>query len=231
MFGPDYVFAVEVAKTAGFKASAANKHIFSPSTPELQDTEPQTTIQVVDHANLPQANALVLVKSLDTGHQVGQYTTGPDGKTSPIFLDKDLHRITVICPNGSCGNTTKELHIKPFPGTVIIQALANSVDQSYAQVSKNIKIVTKDSNGYPLTKVEILVRTADAAQERWYTTNASGSVSVTLPTDPSIVSAFVKWEPHVYKLASTCDSTGTAKSDATPCIQIDNTVVLTIPRP
>jgi|GEM_PF-207027 len=231
MFGPNYVFAVEVAKAAGATVSAGNTHIFSPSTAVSNETDPVTTIQVVDQANLPLTNALVIVKSLDTGRQVGQYTTGQDGRTSPIVLDKDLHRITIVCPDGTCGNTVKELHTAPFAGNVIIQALASSVGQSYVATSKVTRIVVRDSNGNALPRIEVLVRTADAAQEQWYTTGPDGSVSVTLPADPSIISAFVKWIPHVFKLASTCDSTAPAKSDGIKCMQVDSMVVLTIQRP
>jgi oligogalacturonide lyase len=230
MFGADYVFAVEVARTAGFKANAANTHVFSPSIVDSQQTDPENTIQVVDQANLPLANALVIVKSLDTGRQVGQYITGQEGKTPPIVLDKDLHRITVICPNGTCGNTIKEVHTAPFPGNMVIRALASSTHQGYVAISKNARVVVQDSNGNALPKIELLVRTADAGHEQWYETNGNGSASVTLLADPSIVTVFVKWTPYVFRFASVCGSTDASKSDGLECVQIDNTVVLTIPR-
>jgi oligogalacturonide lyase len=231
MFGPDYVFGVEVARTPGFKPNAAMTHTFTSAIADASENISEATIQVVDQSNVPVANAQVAIKSLDTGRQVGVFTTDQNGKTQPVALDKDLHRFSVICSSGACGTTIQELYTAPFPGNLVIQANSSSVDQSSVPAAKKVKIVVQDTNRNPLPNIQVLVRTADAAQEAWYTTGRDGAANIAATADPSLLTAFVKFAPHVFKLASACGPAGDTNSQAVQCVQMGDSVVLTIPRP
>ncbi|MGO9316528.1 MAG: oligogalacturonate lyase family protein [Terracidiphilus sp.] len=231
MYGADYIYAVEVARAAGFKAKTTTKHIFSTSIADSSENVSETTIQVVDQSGSPLPNAHITIKSLDTGREVGKYLTGQDGMTTLISLDKDLHRFTVTCPDGTCSNTVKELYTAPFSGKLIIQAHANStIDQNYTPSGKKTTVIVQTANHNALANIQFMVRTTDATQEGWYTTSRNGSALVTLSADPSIVVFFVKWTPFAYKFASVCGTTSDTSFDVIGCVQIGNSTVVTLPR-
>jgi hypothetical protein len=236
MLGPTYVFAVEIAQTAQPK-STTTKHTFDPSTWTVGTNTALTTIQVVDQSNSPIANALVIVKSLDTGAQVGQYLTGQDGTTQQISLDKDLHRFTIACPNNACSTTIREMFTSPFPGNIVLHAKTSSAETAAAVTaetaeeasSKKTTIVLQDANHNPLPQIQFLVRTEDAANESWYKTSLNGSIAVKLPSDPSVVTFFVNWKHYVYKMASSCSTATSDDSDVISCIQIGSPTLVTLP--
>jgi hypothetical protein len=85
-------------------------------------------------------------------------------------------------------------------------------------------------NHKPLAGIPFMVRTVDAVKEAWYTTDASGSANVTLPSDPSVVVIPYMRISFVYKIASVCGSSSDANSDAIGCLQVSETEVVTLPR-
>ena len=214
MFGPSYVFAVEVDTAKGKAASVSSIHIFVPSA-VTATPDTSATIQVVDHSGAPLANALVLIKCLDNGHQAHVYSTGEDGKLAPTEFYQGLYRITITCPNGSCGDTRREMFAGQLVGNVVIQAHSSTATEQSA-IASGVKttIVVQDANHKALAGIPFLVRTADAAQEAWYTTDRSGSAGVSLPTDPSLVVVPYMRIPYVYKIASACGDPSDANSDA-----------------
>jgi oligogalacturonide lyase len=220
MLGPNYVFAVEVERTA---KSQGLVHDFTPDV-ALKESAPNTEIIVSNPDGKPIANAHLNVISLDTLKPVGNYVTGSNGHTQKLFLDKDLHRFLVTCPDGSCSRTISEQITPPFAGTVSI-----TVDQQpreYTSKSASVKIAVQDSLHTPLAKAELLVRAPDAAQEHWYTTGNDGKVSVVLPGDPSTVIVLSSWVPRRYTISSHCDAMGVSPKD--PCIDLAPEAVLSI---
>jgi oligogalacturonide lyase len=230
MFGPSYVFAVEVDAAKGYAASASTKHTFDASA-ATAITDSSATIQVVDHAGAPLANALVLIKSLDSGHQTGVYSTGKDGKIPALEFDQGMYRIAIMCPNGACGNTLKEMFAAQLSGAVVIQAHSSSTAEPSAVASgKKTAVVVQDVNHKALANIPFLVRTADAVQEIWYTTDKSGSAKVSLPTDPAVIVVPYMRNPFVYKVASVCSASSDANSDALGCVQVADSTVVTLPQ-
>jgi oligogalacturonide lyase len=226
MFGADYVFAVEVAKTPGFKAAASMSHTFSTSDAESSSNIANTTVRVVDASNAPIANAQVSIRSLDTGLAVGQFTTDQDGKTMQIALDKDLHRFTITCPDNRCGKTVNEQFTAPFPTDIVIQAVSRNESSISQPVSAKIALTDKKLNR--LSRIQVLVRSPGADKEAWYTTDNKGTANIELPTDPSIVLVFVGWKTYVFKLSSTCNAS--IAGSGTPCLPISDAIALPIQR-
>jgi hypothetical protein len=230
MFGPSYVFAVEVNAAKGYAAGASTIHTFVPSSAAaIPDTS--ATIQVVDHSGTPLANALVLIKSLDNGHPAQVYSTGQDGKLAPMDFYQGMYRITIMCPNGACGNTRREMFAAQLSGNVVIQAHASSTtEQGTTTSGVKATMVVQDASHKNLTGIPFLVRTVDAVQEAWYTTDKSGSASVSLPADPSVVVVPYMRIPFVYKIASVCSTSSDSNPDAIACVQVGDPTVVTLPR-
>ena len=232
MFGPNYVFAVDVDPAKGGGAIASATHTFVPSAAAaVPDTS--ATIQVVDHSSAPLANALVLIKSLDTGHQVGVYSTGQDGKIAPFDFDHGLYRISITCTNGACGDTHKEMFAEQLTGSVVIQAKASTsstIAPSAVASGQKTTIVLEDTSHKTLADIQFLVRTSDIAQESWYRTDKNGSANVSLPGDPSVAVFLVKRVPHAYKLASGCSTSSDVRSDVLGCVQVGDSTVVTLPQ-
>jgi oligogalacturonide lyase len=230
MFGPSYVFAVEVNAAKGYAASASKIHTFVPSS-AAATPDTSATIQVVDHSGTPLANALVLIKFLDNGHPPQVYSTGQDGKLAPMDFYEGLYRITITCPNGGCGDTRREMFAAQLSGNVVIQAHASSAtEQGAAASGVKTTIVVQNASHKALLGIPFLVRTADAAQEAWYTTDKSGSASVSLPADPSVVVIPYMRIPYVYKIASACGPSNDAGSDAIGCVQVGDSTVVALPQ-
>lgn len=227
MLGPSYIFAVEIARADGAKP---NTQVFSPTIKEIPDSDPLSTVQVVDSTGTPLANEDVSIKSLDTGKEVGQFVTDGSGKTTPTFFDKDLHRFSVTCPDGRCGATIQELYTPPFSGNIVIHTQPTSSIRAYQANTKKTKIVLQGSTtADALAKVDVLARTQTADQETWSTTDGNGAANIVVPADPSIVTVFVKWTPYVYEFSSDCGAN--PMPGVLKCVSIGETVTLQIPRP
>jgi oligogalacturonide lyase len=233
MFGANYVFAVEVKAANGKNATASTMHRFTPST-TAKTPDPSATIQVVDHTGAPLANVLVLFKSLDNEHPAETYSTGHDGKIAPININNPggMFRITIMCPNGACGNTYREMLAAQLSGNVVIQANVNSTTvQSSTTNATKTAITIQDVNHKPRANILFLVRTVDAATEVWYTADKSGSANVNLPADPSIVIVPYRGIAYKYVAASACSpSVFSTDSDATQCLQLGDSTVITLPQ-
>jgi oligogalacturonide lyase len=231
MLGSVYVFAVEVEHASRLAESSPSWRRFESTVAKIAMADVSATIQVVDHSNQPLANALVSIKSLDTGHQVGIFKTSADGSFQLPTLDQGLHRFTIICPDGKCSNTIHEIHASQLTGNGILQADADSaVAPSFVSGGGDTTITILDANHRALGGVQFLVRTTDATEEQWYTTDKNGSANVTLPADPSVFFLLLKRVPFTYRLASTCNSSSEASAASTVCIQVGTTTVITLPQ-
>ncbi|WP_420240073.1 oligogalacturonate lyase family protein (plasmid) [Telmatobacter bradus] len=233
MLGPTYVFAVEIARADRAKG-AARKHAFEPSSWTTGSNTAQATIQVVDSSNTPMSNALVIVKSLDTGAQVGQYLTGQDGTTQQISLDKDLHRFTIACPNNACSTTIREMFTAPSQNKITLHANTPSAIVASAAVAEEKRadkmvIVLQDANRNSVPQAPFLVRTSDAIKEAWYKTSMNGAAAVKLPADPSVVTFFVNWKHYAYKFSSSCGTTTSDDPEVIGCIQTGSTATVILP--
>jgi hypothetical protein len=73
-------------------------------------------------------------------------------------------------------------------------------------------------NHKTLAKVQIQVRTVDAIQEQWYTTDRTGSASISLPADPSVVVILYNRIPFVYRFTSACGGFNNTDGDTIACV-------------
>lgn len=228
MFGPSYVFAVEVSLPGGqpAPASAFTSFVPGPITPDMT-----ATIQVLNSSGGPLANAVVQIKSLDTGQSLGVFTSEFDGTIPTQTFNQgsggSLYRITITCPNGSCGDTRKELSLPQLTGTLKVAAhpASSSAPGSGGGSLKTTLLV--QAKGKNLANTQILVRTMDASSESWYETNANGRAAVTLPADPSLAIVLVNRGPRAFQIGSSCATS--LDSDLVGCVTVGATTVLAVP--
>lgn len=115
----------------------------------------RTTIHAVDRNGAPFADVLIVVRSIDTGGELGRYLTDDRGETPPIQFEGGLYRLLAVYPPEPCEALVREVfgsglgsdftlqlsklaptntHIQavdvagsPFPGVlVIVTALAGN---------------------------------------------------------------------------------------------------------
>lgn len=231
MLGGVYVYAVEVEPASHSAALSSSWRRFEATAANAVTSDAPATIQIVDHSNQPLANALVSIKSLDNGHQVGVFKTGQDGSFQLPTLDQGLHRITIICPDGRCSSTIRELHNTQITGNLVLQvAPASPGATSSAPGGGKTTVTILDANHRALAGLQFLVRTADATQEEWYKTGRDGSTSFNLPADPSELVILHNNLTYAYIFASNCSSGSAADPASIGCFQIGDAATIALPR-
>lgn len=235
MFGDSYVFAAEISLAKGSKRRTAIKHIFNSSEEASNNQDSFTEIQVVDSLDKPLPNAILSVKSLDNGHDTGVYKTDQNGMISSVDLENGLHRVTIVCADGACGNTIKEMFITPSNKKITIYAkdkllsLAANLLSATTNNPVSTKIVVKNAAMAVQPNFQFMLRTSDAAQEKWYTTDKEGMSNVSLPAESSVIVFLLHKVLYTYRISSDCNSLNDNSGHAGDCVQVGNPTVITLP--
>lgn len=234
MFGPSYIFAVQVASSRAAKQHVASQIVTPASPPTATFT---SVIRVLNSKGsiIPDAN--ITIRSLGDGLAKAQLTTGRDGEAGNFQIDGGLHRITVTCPKGECGVTHYEMFGGDLPKVleltaeqpqpIIIKSIANIQG---GQTNSKVNILVRDSNQKPMPNRDILVRSQDASSEHWYTTNASGDAMVDLPEGTATIVVVSKRHAFSYRPSVKCSSAPSSQSPAPGCIEMGPIISIVLPQ-
>jgi hypothetical protein len=181
------------------------------------------TITIVDKSQVPLPNVLVIVRSLNTGHEIGRFMTDPSGKIPSIDFKNDLYRIIATCPYGPCATTIREYFGVHLANSVVIEADRRAgYAPQFVKVSRKVTLMIQDEAQTPVAGIAALVRTPDAAQETWYQSNSDGSVEIGLPQDNAVLLLLAPRSHNVliYTVAQDCTTIDPASVGASRCLEV-----------
>ncbi len=151
------------------------------------------TFRVLDGSGSPIKDALIIVKSLDSGYgDVSRQLTDEQGEVHAVELKAGLFRVIATTPYGLWETAIKEflvaerpvdltLKLQPQPthGFGDIVSLGNS--------RANLQVLRPD--GIPASGAKVLVRDENATLhlERWYKLDDNGKASVELVGSPTVL--------------------------------------------
>lgn len=164
-----------------------------------------TDIRVVSKSGTPMKNVLVIVRSLDTGHELGRFLTAENGKTPSVDFDQGLYRVVATCPYGTCETAIKELFAGEAGDTLTVTTPARAIPHTPLPASARKEALTiVDPQNRPLRDVQVLVRSVDGVRGDWYITRANGGTPISLVDDPSVLLVLYQRRVQTYVLLSNC---------------------------
>lgn len=146
-------------------------------------------VNVLDQTEAAFPNVLVIIKSLDRKTEVSRALTDARGGVPQQEVAPGMYRIIATCPYGICETKVKEILVRDAPVqlqmTVDVAPTRGNTFQTGP--ARTLKVEVSDNQGRPANRAEVLVRDAEARNERWYRTASDGTVSVDLPDGPVTV--------------------------------------------
>lgn len=160
---------------------------------------------VVDKSGAVFSDVLIIIKSLDSGDEICRYLTDHQGKIPKIQLGQDLYRIIAICPYGKCKTLVTERfgETVPLDFKLDIDVISTDIPGRLVGAPKTQVVIESDDHK-PLQGLQLIVRDPEALNEKWYKTDAKGSVEVNLPSDPSVIVIPYKETVFNFGISKTC---------------------------
>jgi len=140
-------------------------------------------LTVVDATGAGFPDVLVIVKSLDGKGEIFRMLTDEGGKIPDRELAQGLYRIIATCPYGICETEVRECLVREKSVELELKVAVSPTKGNVAVIGPTLQMRVQVLNaaGMPAESATLLVRDADAVDERWYKTDANGEVKVTLP--------------------------------------------------
>jgi hypothetical protein len=185
-----------------------------------------TNIKVVDQSGDPFPNVLVIIRSLDKGNEICRYLTDKDGKIPTVRFEQDLYRIIATCPYGICKTAVSELFGSTIPSDlgIEVEVKSTSIGEVLAG-SPRTQLIVESVDHKRLSGLQVLVRDPEALRETWYKTDASGSVEINLPSDPSVVVIAYENALFTYCISKNCPIPFWAATVKGKCIEYNKELI------
>jgi hypothetical protein len=181
-----------------------------------------STIRIVDETEKPFPDVLVVIKAASaTGEiEIARYLTDANGNIPPLFLEPRTYHITATCPYGLCRTITREVFGKSSASEIVLKVPPVSSDVNGQIVgAPKLHLILESSTGERVKDTQILIRDPEAKWETWYNTGKDGSVTVDLPTEPSVLVIRSNQTLYDYEISSKCPVARNEERKPTICVQ------------
>jgi hypothetical protein len=182
------------------------------------------TIKIIDESGAAFPEVLVIVRSLNHTKEIARYLSDANGQIPSIALMNEPVQIIATCPYGLCETTVREFLGSTVPDHLILSVPIHPTDEQGELVDARTVRIIFDSVRQPdttETSVDLLVRDSSAERQKWYRTDSSGTATIEILGNPTVIVAFWKGGVFQFSLEESCNN----GSPTLGCIPIDGGIV------
>jgi 5-hydroxyisourate hydrolase-like protein (transthyretin family) len=171
-------------------------------------------VRVVGSDGKPLGGALIIVQHLQNTaeHEVSRELTNAQGRAELRDLQPGLYRAIATDPYRSWQTEVREFLVKDQPVTMGLELTHEATDDPDVAVVGRLTVHVLDASGEPAQNAKVLLRDAQAHpdSEYWGTTNASGTVSLDVTANASVL--VVVYDGRLYRFpANSLDTERTVR--------------------
>jgi hypothetical protein len=138
-------------------------------------------ISTKDRTGDPIANALVIIKSLETGREVVRVLSDKQGQIPEVDLHRGFYRVIATDPYGLWETKVQELLVTEERRDLSLFLDAKPTHDNVSFLGSRMQTVqVLDRNGKPVSELIVLAWNESAIYEKWYKTNEQGEANVQL---------------------------------------------------